>query len=171
MKQRVDEREWIEFQWPYLMTFLGGEARVSELAYETGAFTRARKIGSPSVVLRLLLTWAVAERSLMETAALAAEADIADVSDVALLKRFAKAGEWLGALLGSVLADRQSSFPTTMRVRVVDATSVTRPGRTGIDHRIHLGMDLGTNRVDSLELTNAKQGESLDTGSVPVPSG
>jgi IS4 transposase len=162
MKRRVDEGEWIEFQWPYLMTLLGGEARVNELAYETGAFTRARKIASPSVVLRLLLTWAVGERSLMETAALAAEADIADVSDVALLKRFAKAGEWLGALLGSMLTDRQSSFPTTMRVRVVDATSVTRPGRRGIDQRIHLGMDLGTHRVDSIEVTSAKQGESLD---------
>ena len=40
MEQRVDEREWIEFQWPYVMALLGGEGRVSELAYASGAFTR-----------------------------------------------------------------------------------------------------------------------------------
>lgn len=58
-------REWIEFQWPYFLTFLGGEARVNELAEATGAFARARKISSPEVLLRLILMWAVAERSLM----------------------------------------------------------------------------------------------------------
>jgi len=55
MERRVEVREWVEFQWPYLMAFLGGEARLAELARETGAFERARKIGSPSDLLRLLL--------------------------------------------------------------------------------------------------------------------
>src|SRR5690349_415924 len=103
MELRVKEREWIQFQWPYLMAFLGGEKRVSELAYATGAFIRRREVRSPEEMLQLLLTWAVAERSLQETAALAAEAGIADVSDVALLKRFMRAGDWLGALLSEVL--------------------------------------------------------------------
>src|SRR5438067_13641746 len=71
MKERVDVREWIEFQWPYLMAFVGGKRRVSELAYETGAFTRARKIKSPEVLLRLIFMWAVGERSVMDTPALA----------------------------------------------------------------------------------------------------
>ena len=84
MELRVDEREWVQFQWPYLMAFLGGEERVSEVAYATGAFARRREIRSPGEMLQLLLTWAVAERSLQETAALAAEAGMADVSDVAL---------------------------------------------------------------------------------------
>jgi hypothetical protein len=74
MTERVDVREWVEFQWPYLMAFVGGAARVNALAEQTGAFTRARKIASPEVLLRLILMWAVAERSLMDTAAIAAEA-------------------------------------------------------------------------------------------------
>ena len=64
MMERVDVREWVEFQWPYLMAFLGGAARVDALARQTGAFARARKIESAEVLLRLILTWAVAERSL-----------------------------------------------------------------------------------------------------------
>jgi IS4 transposase len=162
MTERVDVREWMEFQWPYLMAFLGGERRVNELAYETGAFARARKIESPEVLLRMILTWAVAERSLMDTTALAAEAGLADVSDVALVKRIAKAGDWIGALLSGLLADREMSYSTSVRVRLLDATSINREGKRGIDHRVHLGMDLGSNRIDSIELTSVKEGERLE---------
>jgi hypothetical protein len=64
MNQRVDEREWIQYQWDYLVALLGGGDRIAELAYETGAFSRRRKVESPVDLLRLLLTWAVGERSL-----------------------------------------------------------------------------------------------------------
>jgi hypothetical protein len=87
MKERVDVREWVEFQWPYLIAFVGGATRVQTVAEQTGAFTRARKIENAEVLLRLILMWAVAERSLMETAAIAAEAGLADVSDAALPKQ------------------------------------------------------------------------------------
>jgi hypothetical protein len=87
------------------MAFLGGSARVRALAEQTGAFVRARKIENPEVLLRLVLMWAVAERSLMDTAAIAAEAGLADVSDVALVKRFAKAADWLAALVSELLVD------------------------------------------------------------------
>src|SRR5882672_2277486 len=110
MKERVDVGEWIEFQWPYLMAFLGGAKRVNELAQESEAFTRARKIANPEVLLRLILMWAAGERSLMETAALAAAGGLADVSDVALVRRFSRAGDWLGALLSELLVDRHQTL-------------------------------------------------------------
>ena len=159
-------REWIEFQWPYFLAFLGGEARVNELAEATGAFARARKISSPEVLLRLILMWAVAERSLMDTAALAAEAGLADVSDVALVKRFAKAGDWLAALVSELLVDPEPTLPAGIRVRLLDATSITRAGKSGTDHRLHLGVDLGSNRIDSIELTDVKGAERLERFSV-----
>lgn len=162
MKERVDVREWVEFQWPYLMAFLGGAARVNALAEQTGAFTRARKIESPEVLLRLILIWAVAERSLMDTAAIAAEAGLADVSDVALVKRFGKAGDWLAALVSDLLVEAQPPLPKAARVRVLDATGVTRAGKRGTDRRLHLSMDLGSNRIESLELTNVKGTEGLE---------
>jgi len=162
----VDAREWIEFQWPYLMAYLGGATRVSRLARETGAFERARKIESPEVLLRLILMWAVAERSIMETAAIAADAGLADVSDVALVKRFAKSGDWVAALLSARLIENAPALPSGIRVRLLDATTITRAGKTTTDHKLHFGLDLGSNRIDSIELTNAKGAEGLERFSV-----
>lgn len=162
MKLRVDEREWIQFQWPYLMAFLGGERRITELAYESGAFVRRREIQSPAEMLQLLLTWSVAERSLRETAALSAEAGMADVSDVALLKRFMKAGDWLGALLAQVLGEVQPTASSILRVRLIDASSIRRRGGRGTDARLHLSIDLRSHCIDQLELTDARAGETLD---------
>ena len=162
MSQRVDEREWVQYQWPYLLAWLGGSKRVDELAFETGAFVRRRELQRPSDVLQLLMTWAVAERSLRETAALAAEAEMADVSDVALLKRFARAEAWLGALLGEYLVGRAGEWKGAYRVRLLDASAINRPGKKQIDLRLHLGVDLSTQRIDAVELTDVKGGESLE---------
>jgi hypothetical protein len=161
MKERVDEAEWIEFQWPYLLSFLGGANQVRSLAYETGAFTRARKVETPEALLQLLLIWAAGGHSLMETAALAADSGLADVSDVALLRRFEKCGDWMGSLLGQVLTGGEKCSLSQAQVRLIDATTVSRPGKKGIDHRIHLRMDLRSNRIESVELTGVKQGETL----------
>ena len=163
MSRRVEEREWVQFQWPYMLALLGGQARVEELAYETGAFTRRRAIRSPADVLQMILIWAVAERSLRETAMLAAEAGLADVSNVALVKRFGKAGKWLTSLLMAMIAHRpMREVSSGARIRVIDATAISRPGHQGTDLRVHLSMQLGTNRSDSMELTDGRGAESLD---------
>lgn len=162
MERRVEVREWVEFQWPYLIAFLGGEARLAELARETGAFERARKIGSPSDLLRLLLFRVGGGRSLMDTATIAAEAGVADLSDAALVKRFAKAGDWLGRLLCEAIGWNEQQRLPGLCVDVVDATTVGRRGAKGTDHRLHLRIDLASNRVVEAELTDAKGGETLD---------
>lgn len=162
MNQRVDEWEWIQFQWPYLLTLLGGEALVSELSYATGAFHRRREVRSPTEMLQLLLTWAVGERSLRETALLSAAAGMADVSDVALLRRFERAGEWLGSLLGNLIASDHAPLGIQARVRLLDSTSITARGSRGTDRRIHMSVDLARHRVTSIELTDARAAETLE---------
>lgn len=162
MELRVDEREWVQFQWPYFVKFLGGGQHVSELSYSTGAFVRRREVRDPVEMLQLLFTWAVAERSLQETAALSAEAGMADVSDVALMKRFKRAGGWLGALLAGVLGDMPASPSEMLRVRLIDASSIRRRGGRGTDARLHLSLDLRTHCIDDLQLTDARAGETLD---------
>jgi len=162
MSNWVDEREWLEYQWDYLMTFLGGRERVTELAYATGAFVRKRKIASPSDLLRLLLLWSAGGHSLCETAALAAEGDLADVSDVALLKRFARSRQWVMGLLTQVLIDRKQHDAVAGRLRLIDATVVAAMGpRRRNDHRIHLSYDAAAGRIDHIEMTSMKQGEDL----------
>jgi len=162
MEPRVDEREWVQYQWPYLVALLGGEAKVNELAYETGAFVRKREVQSPADLLQMLMIWAVAERSLRETVALASEAGLAELSDVALLKRLKRAGPWIGGLLGEMLTQRRGALPEGARIRVIDATAIARVGHRGTDLRVHLAMDLGLTCVDSIDITDSGGAESFD---------
>jgi Transposase DDE domain len=162
MEQRVDEREWVQFQWPYVLTLLGGEEKVNELGYRTGAFVRRREVTSPADLLQMLLLWAVAERSLRETVALASEAGLAELSDVALLKRFKKAGSWIGTLLGELMTQAGAGRVGGNRIRAIDATAIRQRGHQGTDLRVHLAMDLESNRVDSIDLTDGRGSESLD---------
>src|SRR6185436_2443581 len=154
MNRRVDEREAIQYQWEYLVALLGGEAQIERAAYQTGGFSRRRKVESPVDLLRLIFTWAVAERSLQETAALAAESDLADVSAPALMGRFARAEAWLGAILGQLLLGRDAPVHPGRDIRLIDATSISCRGSNNTDRRIHLSMDLRTNRTTAVEISD-----------------
>jgi hypothetical protein len=162
MSRRVDERVWIQYQWEYLVAFLGGLTRIEHLAYETGAFSRRRKVESPTDLLRLILTWAVAERSLEETAMLAAESEVADVSAPALLGRFRKAEAWLGAILGELLRDRRDRINLSSDIRLIDATSISCRGSDNTDRRVHLAMDLRSNRTTAVAISDRHGGETLE---------
>jgi IS4 transposase len=48
------------------------------------------------------------------------------------------------------------------KIRLMDATTISRVGSRGTDRRVHLGMELGTNRTDWLELTDGRGAESLE---------
>jgi hypothetical protein len=66
-----------------------------EAAREQGAFQRARYTMDPASLLRLLLFHAVNDGGLRETVAQARAAGIAEMSQVALLKRLRTSGAWL----------------------------------------------------------------------------
>jgi hypothetical protein len=70
----------------------------------------------------------------------------------------------LGQLLGATLAQRAGSESLEgcgYRLRIVDATTASRPGSRGTDHRIHLGLDPSGLTINSLEVTGPEEGESL----------
>jgi hypothetical protein len=162
MSKRVGERESLAYQWPYLMTLLGGEEQISRMAYETGAFSRKRKIASPSDLLRLLLLWSAGEHSLWETAALAAAGELADVSDVALLKRFTKCRAWVLSMLTEVVGQARRHTDLSGRLRLIDATIVASAGKARHnDHRIHVGYNASSGLIDHIELSSIKGGEDL----------
>jgi hypothetical protein len=87
---------------------------------------------------------------------------MADVSDVALLKRFKKAGDWLGELLAGVLVGDQPTAAELLRIRLIDASTIRRRGGRGTDARLHLSLNLKRHRIDEVELTDARAGETLD---------
>lgn len=156
--------EAIEYNWPYLLTFLPSEPELERTARAFGAIKRKRKIDSAAQLLRLALAYAVCGMSLRNTAAWAELLGLASLSNVALFKRLRVADAWLGHILGGKLAENASiravpSFP--YHLRVVDATCLNRPGTRGTDLRLHLGFNLDRLMFDHMEITDHAAGESL----------
>ena len=83
-------------EWEVVSSFLPEGWR--ELARETGALKGLRKDKSVDALLRTLLLHLACGHSLRETVVRARKANLADLSDVALLKRLRKSGDWLHAL-------------------------------------------------------------------------
>lgn len=158
----MEPRENLEHQWPYLLSFLPAEEHLEKTARSWGAIRRKRAVDSAATLLRLALVYGFCGFSLRQTAAWAEASQVASLSDVALLKRFRKAADWLGHLLGSKLAERVMPVPANQtRVRLIDATTVSAPGSQGTDWRLHLDFDLGALAISEVQLSQVSGGESL----------
>lgn len=133
-------------------------------ARECKAFRRARYMTDPAPLLRLLLFHAVNDGGLRETVAQARASGIADMSQVALLKRLRTSGAWLawiGAELCKLLRD-ELHLPEGLRARVVDSTTVQGPASKGTEWRVHYALDLRSLSCDWYELTDAHGAELLE---------
>ena len=83
--------------------------------------------------------------SLRETAVQAKVAGIADVSDVTLLNRLRQSENWLRQLCQQLWKDNGVVLEPALRgrpVRLVDATVVREPGKTGSQWRLHYSIRL-----------------------------
>src|SRR5256885_15782210 len=78
----------LEDDWAYLLSFLAVRDNLERSAAEFGAIRRVREIASASQLLRLMMAYGFCGMSLRRTAAWAAEAGVANISDVSLLDRF-----------------------------------------------------------------------------------
>jgi hypothetical protein len=132
-------------------------------ASATGALVRRRGIRRAMDLLRIILAYAVCDWPLRLVGAWCVLIGIADVSDVAILNRLRNSAPWLGRLIVSLLQRRRLHLMQQAggRLRIMDATTVSRPGSQGTDWRIHLSLDLGNLCVDGLEVTDAHGGETL----------
>jgi hypothetical protein len=142
-----------------------------EAARRCGAFQRARYIKEPGRLLRTLLFHAVTETGLRETAAQLRASGIAELSQVALLKRLRTSGEWL-AWLGQELCREwrdHPALPAALRLRAVDSTTVQGPASKDTQWRVHYTLNLRTLSCDWHALTDRHGGERLDR--VPVRAG
>jgi len=141
-----------------------------EQARISGALRRARGIDGPEALLRILLVHLAAGHSLVETAARARRAGLGRLSAVALFKRVQASEEWLRWLAA---AERDAlvngSPPTPRRLRAVDATTVSEPGSTGTNWRIHYAINLTDLQCDFFALTEVSGGETWRR--IPVAPG
>jgi len=146
-----------------LLRRLGGPDTIDALARRHGAFHRARHIKNAADLLRLMLAYAPGGRSLRTLAAEAVATGFLDVSDVALLDRFRRCGDWLIALCENLLPRRDAPARETTRqnrVRLVDGSRIEGPGKTCF--RLHLCYDVVAQRIADFAITALEKGETLD---------
>ena len=143
--------------WPVLLGLFPSDWR--ELGKSSGAVRRLRGFSSLDALLRTLLLHVGCGWSLRETAVQAKLAGIAEVSDVTLLNRLRDAEGWLRQLCERLWKDNgvalQASF-STRAVRLLDATVVREPGKTGSQWRIHYSLQLPTLECDQFDLTSTR---------------
>jgi Transposase DDE domain len=163
----------VDQDWEGIVARLGGATALEQSAGDTKAFLRARAIATGVDLLRLILAYCLGERGLRSTAAWAAAMGLADRSNVALLQRLRRCGDWLALLVGEALAAAAPQASRGRLIRIIDATTVPQAGtaakRLNRVWRIHSAFDLPGERFGHFELTDQKEGETLDR--IPVVKG
>jgi Transposase DDE domain len=159
--------------WESIVVRLGGAAALRQSGRDTKAFLRARVVATAVDLLRLILAYCLSERSLRSTAAWATATGLADISNVALLQRLRRGGDWLALLVGQALAGAAPQASRGRLIRLIDATTVPQAGaaakRQNKLWRIHSAFDLPAERFGHFELTDQHGGETLDR--IPVVKG
>jgi hypothetical protein len=147
-----------EFEnWEILSTFL--PEGWAEQARQLGAMQRTRYISDPGVLLRVLLIHLAAGCSLVETAARAKASGLAQISSVGVFKRLRSAEAWLRWLAQQMRGVAEIPMEITgRRLRAVDATSVSEPGSTGTDFKVHYAVNLADLQCDFFQLTAIQEG-------------
>ncbi len=131
-----------------------------EMARKLGAFTRTRGFSCPEALLRTLLIHLAEGCSLRETSIRAKRGGMAEVSDVAILKRLRTSEGWLQYLATSLAAPKDMPA-SRFRLCAVDATVITEPGSTGTDWRLHYMLEMPSLTCRHFELTDVRGGESF----------
>jgi len=143
--------------WQVLLWLFPSEWR--QLGKSTGAVRRLRGFPSLDAVLRTLLLHIGCGWSLRETAVQAKLAGIAEVSDVTLLNRLRDAEPWLQQMCQQLWKENgvwlEAGFGSRP-VRLLDATVVREPGKTGSEWRIHYSLRLPTLECDHFDLTSTR---------------
>ena len=158
-----DGEEGLQEDWAVVERLLpaGWEAKAREL----GALRRTRRFSDASSLLRVMLVHLAEGCSLRETAVRVAQGGLAQVSDVALLKRLRNCGPWFQWLGVELMRQWVSLQPQAVfgvqRVRVVDGTTVSEPGATGSSWRLHYAVRLPGLECDEVHVTEPSVGETL----------
>lgn len=158
--------------WSLVLSFFPHDWR--ELAKETNALKGLRKAKSPEDILRTMFIHFACGYSLRETAVRAQKAQLAEISDVALLKRLRKSKDWLYHLCVSLFKERgicteESGSP---QFRIFDATNVKEPGKTGSLWRIHYSIKVPSLECDFFKLTGTSgKNTGEDFSQFPIQKG
>lgn len=158
--------------WQILTDFF--PAKWQELAIQTNATKGLRKNKPIGDLLRVILIHIACGCSLRETVARAQKAELADMSDVALLKRLRKCKEWLYHLCMDLFVEFGMPIKNdaNLKFRIFDATHVQEPGKTGSQWRVHYSFQVPEMRCDFFKITKTKgEGVGEDLSQFPIRAG
>jgi Transposase DDE domain len=159
--------------WHHIVKRLGGAAALEQSARETGAFRQARVIKNAADLLRLIFAYCLGDHGLRLTAAWATSMGLVDISAPGLLYRLRQSGDWLSFLIDRLLHSAAPKASRGRLIRIIDGTSVPKAGkkakRESALWRVHSAFDLPGERFSYFELTDEKQGETLDR--IPIVKG
>jgi len=153
-----------EQDWSSVSGLIEGAIDLEASARSSGALVRRREIKSASDLLRLALAYGPGGQSLRQTVAWAELQHVASLSDVALMYRLRASAEWLTQIAGALLSRRAALAPSAslgLRLRVVDGSIISAPGR-GPRWRLHSIYDLAEERFSAFELTSPRTAEALE---------
>jgi hypothetical protein len=140
-------------------------ANLEAQAIALGAYQRHRAFPSATTLLRGLLQYALADRSLAQLGIWGVLSDVADLAPSSWLERLRAAAPWLRWLVGHLLAapvrPRWLTQRQRGRVLLVDATTLGLAQGPADGWRLHLAYDLLAGQVDQLHLTDRHGVERL----------
>lgn len=140
---------------------------LDDLARQTKAIERGRKVVSGTTIFHLALARGPGGLSLSATAAWATMRGLPELSDPAIKYRLDNAVDFLEAVMNRQLAAQSAGasvrWPGRI-LRVSDGTCIGKRGNTGPDWRVHGVYDLGRGGFAHLELTDGRGSEAIDRG-------
>jgi hypothetical protein len=150
---------------PAFLARIPSHIDLEALARQTKAFQRPRGVRSGTDLMRLALAWGPGGYSMQRVAAWAGEANIATLTEDALIQRLHAAGPFLEEVVRQLLVGTDEVPCWHGRVlRVSDSTSLSQPASKGTDWRVHGVYDLGRGGFSHLQVTDGRGGEALDRG-------
>jgi hypothetical protein len=144
--------------WPSVVTILPSD--LEQTAQDSGALERCRKVPNAAALMRLILAYALSDLSIKDVAAWAAGLGIVAMSGPGFFYRLRRSEQWLQTVIGQMLSHEVSVHVQGLRLRIVDATVISGPAAVGTNWRVHAVINPESGTFQSVELTDAKGGES-----------
>jgi hypothetical protein len=154
-------------QFSDLLSRLPADLDLDELARQTKAIERKRKLESGAGLLRLALARGPGGLSLSATAAWATMLGFPSLSDPGVKYRLDKSVDFLEAVMTRQLAAKSPGADVRWPGRVLrasDGTCISKRGSKGTDWRVHAVYDLGRGGFSHLDLTDGHGAEAIDRG-------
>ena len=139
--------------------------------HELKVIQRSRAIKKPEDLMKLSLIYLSQSCSLLEVSELSKAMGIAEISDVAFMKKFGICNEWFKWILSQIKIEPLMNYakPEKLekyRLISVDATTVSEKGATKRNYKLHYGIELFTLSSSNYKITPETTGESLRNFSI-----